>query len=61
MIDIKKVRGKEELKPIRMSQSEYKYLISKGEDPTKFINKLVEQTAKKRKWAWWFAKQALKP
>jgi len=61
MIEIKKVRGKNELKPIRMSQSEYKYILSIGQDPTKFINKLVAQTAKKRKWTWWFAKQALKP
>ena len=58
MIEIKKVRGKDELKTIRMSQSEYKYLISKGEDPTKWLNRLVAQTAKKRKWTWWFAKQA---
>ena len=60
MIEVKKVRGQNAIKPIRLNQGQYMALVNMGEDPTKFINKLVAQVAKKRRWTWWFAKQANK-
>ena len=60
MIEIKNVRGKNEIKPIRLNQIQCKIFAEMGYTPEQALNKLVAQTAKKRKWAWWFAKQANK-
>ena len=59
MIEIRKVRGKDEIKPIRLNQIQCKIFADMGYTPQQAINKLVAQVAKKRRWTWWFAKQTV--
>jgi hypothetical protein len=57
MITIKKIRGKDEIAPIKVSHSEYMYIKNLGYEIEDYIRMLVEQIARARRWKWWFDKK----
>ena len=60
MIEVRKVRGKNAIKPIRVSQTMYMFICSKGVTLEEFIRQYVAVIAKKRKWSWYFEKESEK-
>jgi hypothetical protein len=60
MIEVRKVRGKNAIKPIRISQTYALFIRSKGLSLEAFIREYVAVIAKKRKWSWYFEKESEK-
>jgi hypothetical protein len=54
---VQKVRGKNELKPIRVTKSEYDLAMRLGLSIEDFVKEYVKRVAKQRRWKWWFEKQ----
>ena len=54
---VQKVRGKNELKPIKMTKVEYDLALKMGLTIEAFVKAYVDMVAKQRRWKWWFEKQ----
>lgn len=54
---IKKVRGKNEIHPIRLNSSEVAVIKNMGIPITDYIKRRVEMIAKQRKWKWYFEEE----
>jgi hypothetical protein len=54
---VQKVRGKNELKPIKMTKVEYDLALKMGLTIEAFVKAYVDMVAKERRWKWWFEKQ----
>jgi len=64
MIEVRKVRGKNAIKPVRISQTMYmficRFICSRGVTLEEFIRQYVAVIAKERKWSWYFKKESEK-
>lgn len=60
MIEVRKVRGKNAIKPVRISQTYALFIRSKGVPLEAFIRQYVAMIAKERKWSWYFKKESEK-
>ena len=56
-MEIRKVRGENRIHPVRMSRVQYELALKLGLKPEEYVKAYLEDTAKRRRWKWFFERK----